>query len=334
MGRDRGRSPRNLARVCWGALLLASLALAGPAWSACQLTRVAEIPLAVAGSRPLINGQINGQKVALLADTGTTRSTVLRSAAIRMKLHEMQLQGMAFYGVGGPTTPTYVQLDELKLGDLPARNFSMLVTGEGRSDDAAALIGADLWAKWDDEIDLAHNVIRLIKPAGCTGDQIIYFWKGPYSVAKMLIPGTLGDQFIVPVNIDGVTLRAQLDTGSARSMITRQGFRTLGRPWPIGAGDDDQAHEISGLGKNRVPSMVVQFKAFTFDQETIANPKIMVADIFGADKVVRLGSLAPQDVARFPDMILGADFFLAHKVMISNSQRKVYIAFNGGKPPF
>jgi len=56
-----------------------------------------------------------------------------------------------------------------------------------------------------------------------------------------------------------------------------------------------------------------------------------VADIFGEDKDVPLGSRAKQDLGDFPDMILGTDFFMAHRVLISNSQRKVYITYNGGK---
>lgn len=86
-----------------------------------------------------------------------------------------------------------------------------------------------------------------------------------------------------------------------------------------------------GIGKSSIPTAIVTFKDFAFDEEKISSPTIPVADLFAKDKVIPLGTYAPEDPLRFPDMILGADFFLAHRVLISKSQHKVYITYNGAE---
>ena len=327
-----GAAPKLLpgASFCIGALA-AMLALTAPAQAsaACKLPQLAEIQLEMAGASPRIEGEINGQKVTLLADTGASSSALFRPFVSRLGLHELQLRGITYYGTGGSSAAGYVNIASIKLGGFSGRGMPMLVLGEGAhlADGPAGAVGADFWGKADDEFDLAHKVVRMLKPEGCSGDELVY-WGGGYSVANLQIPSTTQNEFVVTVMLDGVPLRAQLDTGASTSVVTRQGATKLRLEWPKPEkGDGD----FVGLGKATVPQTRVQFKEFAFDQEKIKNPKIYVADIFGQDREVQLGSRALQDVALFPDMILGADFFLAHRVLISNSQRKVYISYNGAK---
>jgi hypothetical protein len=279
--------------------------------------------------RPLMGGEINGRKVTLLADTGASKSAILRAAAVQMKLHEIDLPGTTFYGVGGGSAATYTFLDTIKVGDFETHRLSMLVVGENPAlaSGPVAVIGADFWGQADDEIDLAHGVIRMIRPQGCAGDEVLY-WNQPFSALKLLTPATSGGEFIVGVTLNGVTLRAELDTGSTRSYVTRQGFAKLHMDWPVAG----QGANVQGLGKAPVGSVFVTFDEFAFDEEKIKSPRISVADLFGQDKTVFLGSRAAEDATAFPDMILGADFFGAHRVLIANSQRKVYITYNGGHP--
>jgi predicted aspartyl protease len=296
----------------------------------CQLAQVAQMKLDVQRLRPLIQGEIDGRPVRLLLDTGTTYSAILRAYSTDQKMHEMQLPGTRFYGAGGETLATYVDLTQLKIGSLEEHETRMLVLGARPTlgpDGAVALIGTDFWEQGDDEIDLAHGVANLIKPIGCSGDEVLY-WPDPFSATKLLITSSRRTEYMVSVTIDGVPLRAELDTGSQRSYVTRQGYARMGRPWPS---MESVTNRVNGLGKIAVPSTVVTFEEFGFDEEKIKHPKIAIADIFGEDKDVPLGSRARQDLGDFPEMILGADFFMAHRVLISNSQRKVYITYNGGK---
>jgi hypothetical protein len=55
------------------------------------------------------------------------------------------------------------------------------------------------------------------------------------------------------------------------------------------------------------------FSSFKVGDEEIRNPRLRVGD-------TREGT----------DMLLGADFFLSHRIFVSNEQRKVYFTYNGG----
>lgn len=322
----------DLTKRAAGLIAGAILGVTAPvtAEAKCQLVQLAQMQLDVERLRPLIEGEINGAKVRLLLDTGTDNSAILRAFSSQQHLHELQLPGTRFYGAGGDTTATYVDLNQIKIGSLETHGLKMLVLGERPTlgpDGAVALIGTDFWEQADDEIDLAKGVAKMIKPVGCSGDEVLY-WTEPFSAARLLVTQGVRTQYVVPVTLDGVPLRAQLDTGSQLTYVTRQGFAKLHKPWPSMNGG---APQVRSLGKAAVASAIVVFDEFGFDQEKIKHPKIAVADLFGEDKDVPLGSRARQDIGDFPDMILGADFFMAHRVLISNSQRKVYITYNGGK---
>src|SRR5262249_9186392 len=69
----------------------------------------------------------------------------------------------------------------------------------------------------------------------------------------------------------------------------------------------------SGLGGRTVPVWRAPFKTLALGEEQIGNVPIE----FG-------------DIALEGDMLLGADFFLSHRVYVANSQARIYLTYNGG----
>jgi tetratricopeptide (TPR) repeat protein len=70
-----------------------------------------------------------------------------------------------------------------------------------------------------------------------------------------------------------------------------------------------------GVGRNLVRSYIAPFSSFKFaDGEEIKNARLRVADI---------------DIG-IADMLIGADFFLSHRIFIANTQDKLYFTYNGG----
>jgi tetratricopeptide (TPR) repeat protein len=63
-----------------------------------------------------------------------------------------------------------------------------------------------------------------------------------------------------------------------------------------------------------IEAFLAPFASFAIGDEEIKNTRLRVADLD-----------LPQS-----DMILGADFFLSHRILISNSQKRVYFTYNGG----
>jgi hypothetical protein len=89
--------------------------------------------------------------------------------------------------------------------------------------------------------------------------------------------------------------------------------------------------KASGIGAEAVRVYNATFPTLSIGDEKIENAELELGQIFEADKQVPIGShLATESAVRTPDMLLGADFMMAHRIYIARSQGKVYFSYNGG----
>ena len=131
----------------------------------------------------------------------------------------------------------------------------------------------------------------------------------------MVVDDTVNDnhpEIVVFVRINGETLRATLDTGASNTVIWKSAAVRAGIP--VSGFDVAEAGLSGGVGRRLVREIVAPVRSFKIGEEEIKNTRISVADT----------SLEGSD------MLLGADFFLAHRVYISTSQNKVYFTYSGG----
>jgi tetratricopeptide (TPR) repeat protein len=295
---------------------LALAAAAGPALGECRLTKLGELPVTMVGSAPVVSAKINGADVKLIADSGAFFSILSPAAAERLKLRvgPVPVQ-FHVYGVNG----------EARVGMTTARDFSILgntfhntdflVGGSGAGGRAAdGLLGQNVLNTLDAEYDLANGVIRLFHSEGCSGGLMAY-WAGKdqaFSVIPIeaVEPGSRRIESSAAVN--GVKIRVVFDTGAWRSILTK---RAAARAGVKTDGPEVQAAGLAGgLGRKSVDTFIAPFDSFAIGQEEVKNTRL------------RIGDIELQEA----DMLLGADFFLSHRVFVSNSQRKLFFTYNGG----
>ena len=297
---------------------------------------------------PLIDGEINGRKVQLVVGV-SSRTAVYRSAAKALDIleedgHERVSNSPALVETG------HGWIHDLELDDMPRtvlstydvhENFGVAVEGNGVDGNGvggmsapAMVLGAAFWSRADDDFDLRANSISLVRPVGCAREDTLPFNGGAYSQTRLLTPASSLIDDVVTVFVDGVPLRAEIDTGSNITILTRQGAAKLSHDWPL---PNAQPQGQFTAGQGEISWAKARFKTFSIGEETIQNPTIVVADIYGRDheETVRLmngttAHLMPFTPisAKVADMILGADFFRAHHVLISNSRRMVYFVYN------
>lgn len=319
-------------RTTAGALAAACLALGAgtAAHSACQLGLVAELPIKVDRNQALVQAEINGQPVRFLMDTGSDKTLIWRGAAEGLGLRAVPMDGVVFYGVGGGEEAKITTVRDLKLGSAAARDIRMIVIGPAgaiKSPRYVGLLGADLLLQNDIELDFANGVVRLMKPNGCQGDEVVY-WNKPYSVAN-IIPSNSGTGLYIEVSLNGKKIEALMDTGATRTTVTQRAAAAAGvTPRSEGVTENGKA---SGIGAEAVKVYSATFSTLSIGDEKIDNAKLELGQIFEADKQVPLGShLATEAPVSSPDMLLGADFMKAHRIYIARSQGKVYFSYNGG----
>lgn len=303
-------------------------ALTAPAVHAtCQMVRLAEIP--VSDNRPLASVSLDGHAARLLIDTGAASTAIRRSVATEFHLEQSSSDSATFYGAGGVTQAGLVTVHEFKLGDYLAHNLTLYTLSFGNTPSADAVpfagtLGEDFLARMDVEFDLGAGKVRLFEPKGCSGDQVVYWAQAYYRVD--LLGSTQGHQPRANVNLNGHEVVALFDTGSQRSAVTAELVRRPGMAPESALKPEAPSH---GIGPQPIETALAQFPTLTIGQETIHNPVLMIADLFGATREEHTGSRIAQAFAP-ADLLLGADFFRAHRVYIANSQGRIYFTYSGG----
>jgi len=126
------------------------------------------------------------------------------------------------------------------------------------------------------------------------------------------------------VSLDGHQVVAMFDTGSALSAATTQavqrtGIKAEAPPVTATAG--------IGLANKCIDAATAVFSALSIGQESDENAKLRIADLFGKNTETHLEFLYSVDN---PDLIIGADFFMAHRIYVARSQGKINFTYKGG----
>lgn len=302
-------------RTCVGVLALLSLA-AAPAWvfAECKIGKIAELPVTMRGSKPLVTAQINGQDAQFVADSGAFYSMLSGASAAQYNLKlERAPPGLLIEGVGGSVAPSVATVRVFTIAGVPVHNVEFLVGGTQVDSESVGLLGQNFFRIGDVEYDLSHGVIRLMKVEDCRHARLAY-WVGTDSYSVMEIqratPGSRHTQGVAYLN--GAKIHVLFDTGAASSILSLRAAAEAGIN-PDTPGVVDGGYSF-GIGSGTVKTYIARFSSFKVGEEEIRNARLRFGDI-------RIGGA---------DMLLGADFFLSHRVYVASSQGLLYFSYNGG----
>ena len=321
----------NLFRVIVCALAAGVVVFATDAFADCKILNLGELPVKVEDGRLLIDGTIDGHPIRMVVDTGAPDNMIYRDAARRLGLQLTELRHVEMYGVGGQMHIQTTRIQTLTLGSLVSRNEVMFAGGDHQDSDprVVGLIGRRFLAQADLEFDIAHGALRFLKPVGCTDPQMAYWATSAYSQADLDAPTDSESSISGRVKLNGVPILATFETGSSFSFVTQAAAESAGvRPGGEGVTPVEQ---VVGLGPRPIPAWIATFKSFSIGDETIGNAKLRMSDLFVYSKVKSLGSNVPYEVGSESKMLIGLDFFKAHRVLISQSRHKMYFTYSGGR---
>jgi tetratricopeptide (TPR) repeat protein/predicted aspartyl protease len=299
-----------------GALVLNLLLWAPQVQAAegCTLGRVAELPIAMSGTQPIITGKINNRDARFVLDSGAFFSLMSAATAAEFNLRLKPAPfGLRVEGVGGSATTQVATVKEFGIAGGLIHNVEFLVGGSDFG--GQGLIGQNFLEQWDVEYDFAKGVVRLFKPAGCRKSRLAYWLTPGQSFSEMEIEPvavarmhTIGEGYV-----NGQKIRVMFDSGAYTSVLSlkaaaRAGIKT-DSPGVTEAGYS------SGIGRRLVKNYIATASSFKIgDTEEIKNARLRIAELDLMDA----------------DMLLGSDFFVSHHIFVSNSQRKLYLTYNGG----
>ena len=274
------------------------------------------MPVTLKDIQALIRVKINGKPAILAVDSGAFFSMLSPEGARRFKPTYLYAPpGLFLAGVGGETLPDLVSAHTFSFDHQRLHNVQFLVAGNDYFSHAVGLLGDNLLRMADVEFDFAKGFMRFVLPVHC-GNTPLAYWAGhrPVGVLDLHHPTRRRPQFIGSAKLDGHRIAVMFDTGAAVSVLSLSMAERL----HIGPGDPGvkPAGRIGGITRRLVNSWIAPVGRLQIGGETIEHTHMMVAPM-------------PQ-LSADADLVLGADFFLAHHVYIANSQHKLYFTYSGG----
>jgi len=149
-------------------------------------------------------------------------------------------------------------------------------------------------------------------PEKCASTYLGYWSKDVLSVPmRRHNTEDMNPRFFVRIN--GRELEAMIDTGAAFTMMTADAARRAGIS--LDGPNATRAGDIIGIGNYTASRWTVKTK-FQMGEETVENAELGVENS-GMNSA---------------DVVLGADFLRAHRVLFAMSQNKLYFSYVGGDP--
>ncbi len=283
----------------------------------CELQRYGQLPVTMVGTQPLITGTINGQPARFLADSGAFFSILTERAAQRLGLkYGLPPRNVRVIGTGGSTSMLYTKVRQFTLDGLAGgrviQQVDFLVDELVGFESADGIIGQNVLGGADTEFDLANGMIRLFRAKNCK--QSLAYWAGGAPVAEMTIRGRSPGQphLIGEAKLNGQKIRVLFDTGASYSKLSLNAAARAGV-----TPEDDGVREAGfarGIGPRTNENSIARFETLDLGGEMIKNARLRMGEM----------NLA------IADMLLGADFFLSHRVYVASDQNKLYFTYNGG----
>jgi hypothetical protein len=279
------------------------------------------------GLRPLVVVKIGDKPAKLILDSGAFFSALDAKFIAAQKLagdkvrsltatptgsHIQADVGTRTAGIAGKERMEGVVTTSLELAGatFPRMQFPSVQLGEP----VDGLLGQNVLHGSDNEYDLKNGALRLVRPVDCEHADLAYWVKpgAAYSVAALDSTDRDNPHTITTITINGEKMRAYLDTGTPTSFISaraaaRAGVKTTD-PGVVAAG------MVHGTDRVAIKTWVAPFADIKIGDEEIRNTRLTIGD-------------TPET---YFDVLIGADFFVAHRVYVANSQGKLYFSYVGG----
>lgn len=302
------------AYFCRALMGFAALAIgAGAAHAECKVERLADLPVTMNRMQPLVQAKINGVPGQFIADSGAFFSLLSpgMAGAAKVRLNPAP-SWFHLSGIGGETTAYYTTVNELVLAGIPLRHIDFFVGGSDTG--VAGLLGQNVLGIGDVEYDLPDGHIRLFRSHDC-GNKVMAYWLNGGGWSQMKIdersernPHTMGT-----VTVNGASFHAMFDTGASSTTLSMKAAARLGIK-PDSPGVRPEGYS-SGLGRRVVRVWSIPVDTIKIGDEEIHHPRIMMHEMLNDDT----------------DMLIGADFFISHRVYVDNANRRMFFTYTGGE---
>lgn len=283
--------------------------------AACKLTRLIELPVTMVDSKPIVAAKINGVDAAFVADSGAFYSmlSAANAAALKLKTYATP-PGLRVMGIGGETSVSLAKVKVFTLAGIAIPNVEFLVGG-GEVGGGVGVLGQNVFRVGDVEYDLAHGVIRVMREEDCGKANLAYWARGTGDTVSLMDiqPTTpLSANTVGSAVINGVKIRVIFDTGASTSYLSLHAAKRAGIS--VDSPGVKYAGESRGVGRSLIQTWIAPVASFRIGDEEIRNTHLRISEA----------------LIESADMLVGADFFLSHRIYVSTKHNQLFFTYNGG----
>ena len=296
------------ARVVPAALGLLALSFVPANAQTCGLKLLASFPMQDDPvGRLVVPMTVEHTTQNLIVDTGAFANMLTTDTVIALKLPKFEMAGIAYSMQGRMTHYATASLD---IGAMHSTGIKFLVTDTypgWKESGIAGVLGADVLTRLDLDLDFASKKVNMLLPDHCPG-QVVY-WARAYGV----VPIDFDDNghIKVLVSVNGVTMKAQIDTGSTGSALSVEAASRLPKP------------ETAGPNESQPRPLYT----VTFGNVTVQNARLEVIEDKIGKRFQTDEAMSAQigEHVGLPDILIGDDILSKLHLYISYKEKKIYV---------
>lgn len=295
-----------LTRLAAAALL--ALPLTCAIAQACDMNELGSVPVSYRGRGldPTIAGSINGQPTQVMVKLGTNVSTLnkrtLDKFGVPIKTIETSTPGYELQSANA---------SKLTVGPHTARGWMTVV--DATETDIGVHAGANMLLKSDLEISLPDGYLKFFRPTDCRKASLAYWDPKAYVVPFDVDQSSTDNRPFLKVRINGHEVDAIISTSSDDSYMDSLAAARMGitpqSPGAVAAGT------VRSWRNQKQKVWLVPVQSIEMGNYKVNNVKLRILDMTLSGEL----------------MVLGMDFLRSHRILISPSQRKMYLTSPKGE---
>jgi predicted aspartyl protease len=284
----------------------------------CTLKKYASLDLAGDLSRSLVVPvTIQDSQVYMILNTSSGLSSITESAARRLSLQTHLLPSSMEVLSGGKPIQKTAMTKSFALGNVQFNRADFVVIPDDSvGSKISGILGMNIFAHLDIEIDVANRKLNLYSPDHCPG-HVVYWSKSYDSVPIRL--GDLGE-FYSPMELEGKKMETSLATGNAVTTLSTEVTKKL---YGFDASSSDIESETDAAGKT-----TSHYRAMKLSAEglNVINANItLVGPAGGSCRLASRSGVAGYEgcLGRHP-LLLGLSVLTKLHVYIATKERVLY----------
>lgn len=291
------------------------------------LTRITSVDTTTGpGGYMLVPMKFGDAERLMLFDTGGAVSSITAAAAAELHIPTYD-SNVRIATVAGKVSDRMAVIPSITIGTLEQKRAQYMVLPAAMPTGISGLLapapGVDI------DLDFAGHKLAFFSPKHCEG-KVVY-WQAPaVAVVPMRVaglkPGALStEHIIIPVNLDGKSVDATIDSGSTVNVLK---LSVAQDRFSVNLTAPDVT-ETGHFGNNLSDKTYrKRFGTLSFEGVTVTNPEMQLipdkqSGAFGNQR--QIGSLTRPSDTGLPDLIIGMPILSKLHMYVAYEERKVYI---------